>query len=120
MVESARNHPQGLLRTPHVGRGRWPSAGPAYFFLPAPCFCESAEPATLLTDLELFGLLSTFAAFDATGFDVVFPCAMLFILLPFRGVSTPLRQSILKPSTSRAKSLLVVVGTPATCSVIRR
>ena len=113
MVESARNHHQGLLPTPTSGDDeaaiqdtvgddaatftltfneverhiacRWPSAGPAYFFLPAPCFCESAEPATLLTDLELFGLLSTFAAFDATGFDVVFLCAMLFILLPWGG-----------------------------------
>ena len=41
-----------------------------YFFLP-PCFpglCETADPAMLLVVLELFGLLSAFAAFDATGF----------------------------------------------------
>ena len=74
---------------------RWPSAGPAYFFLPAPCFCESAEPATLLTGLELFGLLSAFAAFDATGLRCCLPVCYALHPTTLGWVSTPLRQAIL-------------------------
>ena len=45
-----------------------------YLLFLRPCFpelCDTADPAMLLVVFELLGLLSAFAAFDATGFEVV-------------------------------------------------
>ena len=69
-------NPHGTSRPHRTRGGPDPVSLPALYFFLVPCFCDSADPAMLLVAFELLGLLSAFDALVATGFDVVFGCAM--------------------------------------------